>query len=217
MARKNNVFGVSQTALQKAKQTCERYKKKHGLYASIPLVCSGCDCFYFGLCDIQEEVLEDDLKEEKELIGGKCPLEIGAIVSRFDSWCNHFQIEVDENDCIRDSDLVDASLIRDLIDLEIQILRAENRVAVSGDFMADTLVEVDRECNAHYEKTVSPELVYKMTLMDKRHKVLNLLNSTRKDKSKDMRLDLNPAVQSLSVFADLNEKLKTADISFDDL
>lgn len=217
--KKDNVFGISKSAMEKAKVSSKKYKEKHGMYASIPLICRGCDCFYYGLCDMQEEVLDDFYKpdEEKQIVGDKCPLEVGAIMSRFDSWCAYFKIEIDENDNIKDSDLVDASLIRDLIDIEIQILRAENRVATTGDFMADTIVEVDRECNVHYEKVVSPELQYKMVLMEKRHKVLSLLNSTRKDKAKENNLDLNPAIQSLNVFADLNEKLKSSNIDFSDL
>lgn len=196
------VWGLDDVALIKAEASAQKFKLKHGMFAGIPIICKKDKCPYKDVCSIPDK---------HRVEGQRCPVEIGAILARFDAWCSHFMI-IPDGDYIKDEDLVDATLIRDLIDNEIQILRAENRIAMSADFIAKTISTVDSKGRAYYEDTVSPEAEFKLQLLDKRYKILQLLNSTRKDKAKDVKLELNPSQQAMSIFKSISEKVAGLDL-----
>ena len=200
------VWNLSDEALIKAQVSSDRFKLKHGMFAGIPLICKKDKCPYKNVCTIPEN---------HRVEGERCPIEIGAIISRFDAWCAHFEIK-SEGDYIRDEDLVDATLIRDLVDNEIQILRAENRIAMNADFIARTISTIDNKGKAYYEDTVSPEAEFKLQLLDKRYKILQLLNSTRKDKAKENKLELNPSQKAIDIFTNIASKLSN-DIDLDNI
>lgn len=197
-----NVWGLSDEALIKAELSANKFKLKHGMFAGIPLICKKDKCPYKEVCSMPESHRSE---------GDRCPVEIGAIISRFDAWCAHFGIKYDGN-YINDEDLVDATLIRDLVDNEVQILRADNRIAISADFISKTISTVDQKGNAYYEDAVSPEAQFKLQLLDKRYKILQLLNSTRKDKSKELKVELNPSQQAMSIFKKISEQVSKLDL-----
>ena len=198
MAETDNVWNLPTHVEKLARDVSVRFSTKHGMLASVPLMCRGVDCPYRATCTIEND---NELPR-----GHRCPIEIGAIMSRFEHWCNHFGIRI-ENGLIDDGDLVDATLIRDLVDNEIQTLRAENRIAISADFIAKTIAAVDKKCQAHHNDDISPEATYKMSLLDKKFKILQLLNSTRKDKSGNKSIELTPSQQAISIFNQIQEKL----------
>lgn len=198
------IWGLSTAETIQVNQFSKRNKLKHGMFAAIPLICKDKMCPYSSVCPIPQG---------QRTPQGRCPVEIGTIITRFDSWCKHFGLDT-ENEYIKDEDLVDASLIRDLVDNEIQIMRAENKLAINGDFIGDTLATVDNKGNPWYQKAVTPEAEFKLTLLDKRQKILQLLNSTRKDKAKEIANDVDPSMQAVSIF----NKLKGAiDINLDNI
>lgn len=199
------IWGLSSNEIIQANQVSNRYKMKHGMFASVPLICKDTNCPYSSVCPIPSG---------QRTLNKRCPVEIGAIMSRFESWCKHFNIDI-EGEYIKDEDLVDAALIRDLVDNEIQTIRAENKLAISGDFMGETLNTVDNKGNPWYEQAVTPEAEFKLTLQEKRYKILQLLNSTRKDKSKELNSRLDPSSQASNIFNTINEKLKNANINLD--
>lgn len=200
-----DVWGLSAAEITQAKMSSEKYKMKHGMFASVPLICKDSKCPYAKVCSIPSG---------QRTTGGRCPVEIGAILTRFEYWCRHFGLNIEE-EFIRDEDLVDATLIRDLVDNEIQTMRAENKLAITGDFIAETLSTVDNKGNPWYVDTVTPEAEFKMTLQEKRYKIFNQLNSTRKDKAKELNNQLSPSEKTLSIFKEL--QAKTQDLNLDDV
>jgi hypothetical protein len=196
------VWGLEDVDMIKANLASKRFKMKHGMFSSIPLLCRGKSCPYDKVCSIPQD---------QRVIKGRCPVEIGAIIARFDSWCKHFGIDTD-SEMINDEDLVDATLIRDLVDNEIQTLRAENKLAINGDFIGQTIASVDNKGVEHYEDTVTPEAEFKMTLQEKRYKILQLLNSTRKDKARELNKELNPSSKAMSIFNMIGEKMIGVDL-----
>ena len=173
------------------------YNTKHGMFAGVPIICRGPNCPYKDVCIVDDDFIE---------VGTRCQMEAAAVIARFDSWCKHFNIDVSENK-IREEDLVDASLIRDLVENEIQMLRAENRIAINSDIVGETISEIDRKCNVYKEDVIRPEAQFKLQLQDKRYKILNLLNSTRKDKAKNLK-DNNPSTKSIEIMNKVDEILK---------
>ena len=147
-------------------------------------------------------------------------MEIAAILSRYEQWFAHFDINTVQ-DVIDSKYLVDATLIKDLVNIEVQILRAENKIALNGDFMSDTLLDIDKKCQPYYGKIVSPEAEFLMSLQDKKIKILNQLNATRKDKAADKRKE-SASDEAIRIFQQVKELEKqqqiinVSDIEFDE-
>jgi len=207
------MWGLNDKKLSQVNNISRVYYSKHGMFSSVPIVCRGADCAYKDVCMV---------KMSERTVGSRCPMEIAALVTRYNQWCQHFNIDI-SGDTIESKDLVDATLIKDLVNIEIQILRAENKIALSGDFMGDTLIEVDKKCNAYYGKVVTPESEFLMTLQDKKMKILNQLNATRKDKAADKRRETasDEAVRIFQQIQELekakhNSKYDIMDVEFDE-
>ena len=122
------MWGISPAVIKEIGNMNRVYSSKHGMFASVPIICKGPDCAYKDVCMVSQA---------QRIVGQRCPMEIAAILSRYEQWCMHFEIDT-SNDVINPKDLVDATLIKDLVNIEVQILRAENKIALNGDFMSDT-------------------------------------------------------------------------------
>lgn len=187
------------------------YSSKHGMFSSVPIICRGQDCAYKNVCMVSQQ---------QRTIGQRCPMEIATILSRYEQWCEHFEIDTSQN-TINSVDLVDATLIKDLVNLEVQMMRAENKIALNGDFMADTLLDIDKKCNPYFGKIVSPEVEFLMTLQDKKIKILNQLNATRKDKASD-KSKVNGSDTAIRIFQEVqalakqHNNMSVSDIEFDE-
>lgn len=207
------MWGLTPTKTKQVSNISKVYFTKHGMFASIPILCRGVDCAYKDVCMVDPS---------ERTIGSRCPMEIAALITRFNQWCQHFNINI-EGESIESKDLVDATLIKDLVNIEIQILRAENKIALSGDFMGETLVEVDKKCNAYYGSIITPESEFLMTLQDKKMKILNQLNATRKDKAVDKRKE-TASDEAVRIFQQMQElqreqnkaKFDIMDVDFDE-
>ncbi len=207
------MWGLTPAKTKQVSNISKVYFTKHGMFASIPILCRGTDCVYKDVCMVDPA---------ERTVGTRCPMEIAALITRFNQWCQHFNINID-GEAIESKDLVDATLIKDLVNIEIQILRAENKIALSGDFMGETLVEVDKKCNAYYGTVVTPESEFLMTLQDKKMKILNQLNATRKDKAADKRKE-SASDEAVRIFQQMQElqreqhkaKYDIMDVDFDD-
>lgn len=198
----NAMWGINPAVLKQITNVSKVYTSKHGMFASVPILCKGDDCAYKDVCMINKE---------ERIYGSRCPMEIGAILARYEQWCNYFEIKA-VNDVVASEDLVDATLIRDLVNVEVQMLRAENKVALTGDFMADTLLDIDKKCKPYFGKDISPEANFLLQLQDKKVKILNQLNATRKDKAKERNMNNNPSETAIKIFQEMKNMMKEKDI-----
>ena len=205
------MWGINPAVVKEMANVNKVYASKHGMFSSIPIICKGQDCAYKDVCMISQG---------QRTIGQRCPMEIAAILSRYEQWCMHFEINT-SNDVIDPKDLVDATLIKDLVNIEVQILRAENKIALNGDFMADTLLDIDKKCQPYFGKIVAPETEFLMTLQDRKIKILNQLNATRKDKAADKRKE-SASDAAIEIFQKVKELernqqvINISDLDFDD-
>jgi hypothetical protein len=178
---------------------------KHGLYASIPMLCKGEKCPYASVCPLVEM--------EKAPEGERCPLEIAMILKKYEEYQQEFGID--------ETNVVDMSLVKDLIDYDVQLFRAENKIAVQGDFVEDVVVSVTESGEAITAPQLSKATEYKDKIMTKRFKILELMNSTRKDKAGDkLTLSLDPssyASQLMSQIAGTMKPGQIIDVDYDDV
>lgn len=205
------MWGVDPAVIKEIGNMNRVYSSKHGMFASVPIVCKGPDCAYKDVCMVSQA---------QRIVGHRCPMEIAAILSRYEQWCTHFEINIVQ-DMIDSKDLVDATLIKDLVNVEVQMLRAENKIALNGDIMADTLLDIDKKCQPYFGKIVSAETEFLMALQDKKIKILNQLNATRKDKAADKRKE-SASDTAIKIFQQVKELEKAqqiiniSDMDFDD-
>ena len=205
------MWGVDPAVIKEIGNMNRVYSSKHGMFASVPIVCKGPDCAYKDVCMVSQA---------QRIVGHRCPMEIAAILSRYEQWCTHFETNTVQ-DMIDSKDLVDATLIKDLVNVEVQMLRAENKIALNGDIMADTLLDIDKKCQPYFGKIVSAETEFLMALQDKKIKILNQLNATRKDKAADKRKE-SASDTAIKIFQQVKELEKAqqiinvSDMDFDD-
>lgn len=189
-----DVWGVDPDV---AIKSSKHINMKHGMFAGVPIICRDNTCPYVTVCTVSPM---------DRLVGSRCPMEAGAIVSRFNAWCSHFKVDL-KGGAIKDEDLADATLIKDLVENEIQTLRAENRIAMNADFIGLTISQIDNKGKVYKEETVTPEAEYKMNLQEKRYKILQLLNATRKDKINAGADKNNVSNVANSIFKKIQEKM----------
>lgn len=205
------MWGIDAAVVKEIGNMNKIYSSRHGMFASVPIVCKGPDCAYKDVCMVNQA---------QRIVGHRCPMEIAAILARYEQWCVHFELDITQ-DIIDSKDLVDATLIKDLVNIEVQMLRAENKIALNGDIMSDTLLDIDKKCQPYFGKIVAPEVEFLMSLQDKKIKILNQLNATRKDKAADKRKE-SASDAAIKIFQQVKELEKTqrviniTDVEFDD-
>lgn len=185
-----SAWKLSDAGIAAIKHGVAMNKTKHGMYASIPMLCRGKECAYAEVCPM--------LQQGFDPTGERCPLEISLILTRFEDYKEEFNVLED--------DFVDMSLIKDLIDYDVQLMRAENKMAMDGDFTEENVVGIDDSTgDPIVQKKISNAAEYKDRVIAKRHKVLELMNSTRKDKAgSKLTIQMDPS----SYAADLMRQIE---------
>lgn len=142
---------------------------KHGMYASVPIICKAEACPYAESCELQQM----EIAPYKE----KCPMEIAAIEDLFQRYCEDMNINPEDP-----RQQVDSIMVKEVVDLDISMLRCDKKIAISADYIIDNVVGVSDEGEAITRQELHPLTEYKEKLRAQKYKTLNLLNSTRKDK-----------------------------------
>jgi hypothetical protein len=142
---------------------------KHGMYASVPIICKAESCPYAESCELQQMGLAP--------FGDKCPMEIAAIEDLFQRYCGDMNIDPSD-----EAQQVDAIMVKEVVDLDISMLRCDKKMAINADFIIDQVVGMSDDGSPISRQELHPLTEYKEKLRAQKFKTLNLLNSTRKDK-----------------------------------
>lgn len=170
---------------------------KHGMYASIPIICRGEYCPYKDNCALYRE----DLAPVNE----KCPLEIAAIQDLTERYCK--ELNIDDEDPFQ---AIDVMMVKDLVDLDISMLRCDNKMAVTADYIIENVVGVTDNYESITRVELNPILEFKEKLRTMKFKTLQLLNSTRKDKE-GQRIVIEDPSQKASRLMKLRQDMKRID------
>ena len=178
-------------------QSLSIYNTKHGLYAAIPMMCKGQECPYADVCPLLDGGMDPS--------GSRCPLEIGLIMKRYDEYTEEFQVD--------EANVVDMGLVKDLIDYDIQLFRAENKIAMQGDFIEDVVVTVTENGQEVTAPQISKAAEYKEKIQNKKYKALQLMHSTRSDRAGDkLTLTLDPSTYAAQLMAQVAKDMKPGQI-----
>lgn len=190
-------WGLDQAAYENVRRGRALHNIRHGLLSNVPMICKAHKCPFVESCWIPPN---------ERRLGMRCPIEIAAVIERFEKYCKALDVT--------EEDVVDMQLVKDLVDLEIQMVRAEMKLAQNGgEFIDQVVAAVDQQGNAHYKPELSKVVEYKRELRKEHHRILQLLNSTRKDREKERQAGLtDPAVQAAMLMQKYREALAAGEL-----
>lgn len=165
---------------------------KHGYYSKIPLICKGDNCPFKTTCQLHKHGLDP--------YGEPCPTEIAMILSLHEKYTNELQIE--------ENDTVDQTLLRDLISYEIMLARCDARIAEEGDYIQMIDVGITENGDVIRKPELSQSVIFKEKIQKKKNEILQLLNSTRKDKSST---EVNMKITPTQILTDIVSKIDEFD------
>jgi len=152
---------------EKASELVRPQRTKTSMFSSIPMNCEGSKCTFASTCPL--------LKENLAPVNNPCPIEM-SIVAEFTA---EYMDELD----VQPDNLVEVSMIRDLVDQEVQYIR-KTKLLAKEDFIQENVIGVDQDGQPIMKK----ELHLAVDLEDKLHKrrkdLRNQLLATREAKAK---------------------------------
>lgn len=152
---------------QKAVEMVRPQKTRTSMFSSIPMRCEATRCIFADSCPL--------LKESLAPKGNPCPIEM-SIVAQFTS---EYMEQLD----VLPENLVEVSMVRDLVDQEVQYIR-KTKLLAKEHFIQENIIGIDNEGNPILKK----ELHLAVELEDKLHKrrkdLRNQLLATREAKAK---------------------------------
>lgn len=164
----------------KVEQLTSATKTKTMIFSSIPMTCQGPDCVFAGTCPL--------LARDLAPIGKPCTIELKMVIVFMSDYMEQLSID--------DDNLVELSMVRDLVDQEVQYLR-KTKMLSKESFMQENVVGIDSDG----EPILSKQLHLAVELEDKLHKrkqaIFKQLLATREAKAK-IGLAALDSVQSMS-------------------
>lgn len=161
-------WGQSATNMDEVRKHRQSFNLKHGMFANVPMVCKGADCPLHAMCTVPLN---------NRPVGGRCPIEIAAIIDRYDKYYEELGLGPE--------DYFDQSQVKDLVDVEVKLLRANGHLATSASFIEQVVTAVDENGNAHYRPELNKATEYEEKLLARKSKILSDLNATRKANKSD--------------------------------
>jgi hypothetical protein len=140
---------------------------RHGLYATVPIVCKGSKCPYKNTCSLYMIEMAPQ--------GERCPIEIAQVMKIYNDYVT--ELEIDE------TSRVDLSMIKELIDIEITAMRTDKILAEEATFIEMVPFAVTERGEILTKPEINKAQLLRDGLIKRRHEILKSLNATRKDKA----------------------------------
>lgn len=151
----------------KAVELVRPQKTRTSMFSSIPMNCEATRCIFADTCPL--------LKENLAPKGSPCPIEMSIVAQ--------FTAEYMEQLDVLPENLVEVSMVRDLVDQEVQYIR-KTKLLAKEHFIQENIIGIDNDGNPILKK----ELHLAVELEDKLHKrrkdLRNQLLATREAKAK---------------------------------
>ena len=161
---------------EKAVDLIRPQKTRSAMFSSIPMNCEAERCIFATTCPLLKENLAPKNKP--------CPIEMSMVAQ--------FTTEYLEQLDVNPNNLVEVSMVRDLVDQEVQYLR-KTKLLAKEHFIQENIIGIDRDGQPILKK----ELHLAVELEDKLHKrrkdLRNQLLATREAKAKVGQVQLDTA------------------------
>lgn len=153
--------------MAKAAESVRPARTKTSLFSSIPMRCTGPKCLYADSCPLQEQNIAP--------IGQSCPIEM-ALVSQF---MESVMTELNVNP----ENLIEVSMVRDLVDQEVQQMRATKLLAKES-FIQENVVGLDSDGRPVMKKEMHLAVDLTDRLLKRKKDIRNQMMATREQKAK---------------------------------
>jgi hypothetical protein len=187
-------FPAEWTAEQKerASDLVRPQRTRTSMFASIPMRCEASKCIFANTCPLYKENLAPK--------GEACPIEMSMV--------SQFTYEYMDQLDVSPENLVEVSMIRDLVDQEIQYMR-KTQLLAKEHFVQENIIGIDQNTG---EPILKKELHVAVELEDRLHKrrkdLRNQLLATREAKAKMGQTQLDTA-QAIS---DIVDKVRSIEV-----
>lgn len=182
------VWNYSEKGKKAMSKAARMGKLKHGLYASIPILCKVDECPYSDACYIG---VDDRPK------GEPCPVEASTIEQMVNDYCESLDVSKD--------DAVELSMVRALVDAEISILRCNKKLAVDPDVVKREVITVTEDDRPITRPEISKAYDLQGRLVRQKNEILRELNATPKAKADT---DANSNQDASSIVATMKKNLQ---------
>ena len=168
---------------QKVVELVRPQKTRTTMFSSIPMTCESNKCIFADTCPLMKENLAPK--------GNPCPIEMSMVQQFTSEYMEQLDVQADN--------LVEVSMVRDLVDQEVQYLR-KTKLLAKEHFVQENIVGVDQNTG---EPILKKELHLAVELEDKLHKrrkdLRNQLLATREAKAKvgQMQADSAQAISDI--------------------
>ena len=160
----------------KAVELVKPQKTRTSMFSSIPMRCEAARCIFAETCPLYQQNLAPK--------GKACPIEM-AMVSQF---TGEYMEQLD----VSPDNLVEVSMVRDLVDQEVQYLR-KTKLLAKEHFIQENIIGIDKDG----EPILKKELHLAVELEDRLHKrrkdLRNQLLATREARAKTGQTQLDTA------------------------
>lgn len=179
---------------------------KTAMFAAIPMNCTGPRCPFASTCPLQQKDIAP--------IGKPCPLE-GALISEFaQNYMEELNVDPDN--------LIEVSMVRDLVDQEVQYMR-KTKVLAKEYFIQENVMGVSQQGEIILKKELHLAVELEDRLHRRKKELRNQLLATREARAKagigqiDTALAINDIVEKAREIEFLREKKLKAAMAYDEV
>lgn len=169
-------------------------RTKTSMYASIPMHCRGEKCSFADTCPL--------MKQKIAPVGSACPIEMAMVVQFTGDYME--QLNIDEDN------LIELSLVRNLVDYEVQYLRASKFLAKES-FIQENVVGIDQNGEVILKKELHLAVELQEKLLKRQKELLKQLMATREAKAKAGLGALDTAQTIASIMSDFRQLTAAAE------
>jgi hypothetical protein len=151
-------------------------KTKTSLFSSIPMRCTSDKCPFADTCPLEQQNVAPK--------GKPCPIEM-ALVSQFmESIMNELRVNPEN--------LIEVSMVRDLVDQEVQQLRA-TKILAKESFIQENIIGIDDQGRPIIKKEMHLAVELSDKLLKRKKEIRNQMMATREQRSKAGQMQLDSA------------------------
>ena len=160
----------------KAVELIRPQKTRTTMFSSIPMNCEAAKCIFASTCPLHKENLAPK--------GNPCPIEMSMVAQ--------FTAEYMEQLEVHSENLVEVSMIRDLVDQEVQYLR-KTKLLAKEHFIQENIIGIDHDVNPIMKKELHLAVELEDRLHKRRKDLRNQLLATREAKAKAGQTQIDSA------------------------
>lgn len=173
---------------QKATELVRSDKVKTNMFSAIPMTCKAEKCIYANTCPLLAQGLAPK--------GNLCPIEMAIVQQFFQEYVEELNIDVTR--------LVEVSMIRDLVDQEVQYMR-KTKILAEEHFIQENPIGIDPQGRPIIHKELHQAVEMEDKIHKRKDKLRSQLLATREARAKAGQASLDTAQALANLLEDVDK------------